>query len=360
MTTAGRLVPGPLGKAQCAHCGAVQKIAAGRLADTDYYEQRYSYYDRPGAETFDVVRYRALAQWVAASIAPRRPTRVLDVGCGRGWTLKFLREMWDDAEFVGIEPSADAVAATRALGFEAIEGRLGRSTSVGGAFDLVFSNNVLQHTVDPAAFIRDQAHLLAPDGHLVLSCPDGTEPSVELLMADQNFSLSPPHLDAVATKAGMSVVGRVPCPGGPLRNEQLIVMQRGDARNLRAPKLPNGLEIERAYRGLVAYLEAWAGLDARLGKTLADARRVFNFGGGLWSTVLAAYCPDYWRRVECCLVDGFGGRCVDKEVRPFESVKLEATDALVLGTNPYVQPKLVARFAAAGLCAVAWNDIVPH
>src|ERR1044072_9395806 len=62
MTTAGRVVTGPLGKALCSKCGAVQKVEAGRLADTDYYVTKYTYYERPGAETFDVVRYRALAQ----------------------------------------------------------------------------------------------------------------------------------------------------------------------------------------------------------------------------------------------------------------------------------------------------------
>src|SRR5262245_39827394 len=92
MTTAGKLVPGPLGKAQCGRCGAVQKVGARRLADTDYYEHQYTYYERPGAETFDVVRYRALAQWVHDAVAPQRPATVFDVGCGRGGTMKYLRE----------------------------------------------------------------------------------------------------------------------------------------------------------------------------------------------------------------------------------------------------------------------------
>jgi hypothetical protein len=75
--------------------------------------------------------------------------------------------------------------------------------------------------------------------------------------------------------------------------------------------------------------------------------------------VLAAYCPRYWSRVVCCLVDGFAGRCIDKEVTPFASVSLSGADMLVLGTNPYVQTRLVERFAGQGLRAVAWNDVIP-
>jgi SAM-dependent methyltransferase len=360
MTTAGKLTPGPLGKAFCGNCGAVQKVEAGRLADTDYYENQYTYYERPGAETFDVVRYRALAQWVSDAIAPHRPSHVFDVGCGRGGTMKFLREAWPDAAFAGIEPYPDSAAAARALGFDVAEGRLTADMSMARTFDLVFSNNVLQHIADPVTWIRAQARLLSADGWLVLSCPDGTEPSVELLMADQNFSLRSPHLDAIAARAGMWVEGRLPCPGGPIRNEQLVVLRPNDGSPREAPVRSSPETNEAAYAGLVSYLKAWSGLDTHLSRAVAGARRVFNFGGGLWSYVLAAYCPQYWARVECCLVDGFAGRCIDKEVRPFDSIALSLDDVLVLGTNPYVQSKLAERMAGAGLRAVSWNEIIPH
>ncbi len=359
ITTAGKLVANSFGKSQCGQCGAVQKVAGGRLADTDYYERQYTYYDRPGAETFDATRYRALARWVEDAVAPWRPSSVFDVGCGRGRTMQYLRETWPDARFAGIEPSGDAAAAARALGFDVSEGRLTIDMPLSERFDLVFSNNVLQHTTDPEPFIRAQARLLSANGRLVLSCPDGTKPSVELLMADQNFSLCPPHLDAIAAKAGMRVERRLPCPGGPLRNEQLAVMCPTEAGRSEPAALPTRETIDATYTRLVTYLDAWAGLDAHLVAATDGARRVFNFGGGLWSYVLAAYCPQYWASVECCLVDGFTGRCIDREVKPFESVALSADDMLVLGTNPYVQPKLAARFAAARLRAVSWSHIIP-
>jgi len=359
MTTSSKLVANSFGKCQCGQCGAIQKIRGGRLADTDYYERQYTYYDRPGATSFDEVRYRALAQWVHEAVAPRRPARVLDIGCGRGGTLQYLRGFWPEARFSGIEPSVDAVAVARSLGFDVTEGRLSADTPISETYDLIFSNNVLQHTTDPVSFIQLQRRLLRADGQLVLSCPDGTKPSVELLMADQNFSLWPSHLDAIVAKTGLSVERHLPCPGGPLRNEQLAVIGTTDAGKFAARPIPPTRQvIDASLTQLVTYLEAWAGLDAWLLEALAGARRVFNFGGGLWSYVLAAYCPQYWARMECCLVDGFAGRCIDREVKPFESVTLAPDDIIVLGTNPYVQPKLVARFAVAGLRAVSWNHII--
>jgi len=356
LTTAGTLVATALCKSQCGSCGAVQRLGS-RLADTDYYERQYTYYDRPGARAFDVVRYRALARWIEDAVL-QPPQTVLDVGCGQGGTMQYLRETWPEARFAGIEPSTDAAAAARALGFAVREGRLTGSTPVSDRFDLVFSNNVLQHTGDPVEFVQLQSRLLSSNGRLVLSCSDGTKPSVELLMADQNFSLCPPHVNAIASKAGMQVERRLPCPGGPLRNEQLAVLRPKSAQLVEADTLPQQEAIEAAYEALVAYLGAWAGLDGRLLDATGGASRVFNFGGGLWSYVLAAYCPQYWARVECCLVDGFAGRCIDRQVKPFESVALTADDVLVLGTNPYVQPKLAARFSELGLRAVAWNEVI--
>jgi SAM-dependent methyltransferase len=358
MTTAGKLVPNSFGKSQCGRCGVVQKVSGGHLADSDYYERQYTYYDRPGAESFDVARYQALARWVEAAVFPLRPASVFDVGCGRGGTLQYLRETWPHARFAGLEPSADAVSVARGLGFDVRHGRLDPDMPVTETFDLVFSNNVLQHTIDPAKFIRTNACFLSPDGILVLSCPDGTKPSVELLMADQNFSLRPPHLRAIATKAGMRVERRLPCPGGPLQNEQLVVMRPADAQELDASGLPTRQAIDASYADLVSYLKAWAELDAWLLSAIDGARRVFNFGGGLWSYVLAAYCPQYWARVECCLVDGFSGRCVDREVKPFESVDVSPDDVLVLGTNPYVQSKLIERFKERSVRAVSWAQII--
>lgn len=357
MTTAGMMVPAPLGKALCRRCGAVQKVFSARLADTDFYERRYTYYNRPGSEVLDTVRYRALADWVEAAVKPIIPTRILDVGCGRGSTISLLRERFPSAVCCGIEPSAEAVASARALGIDVIEGRLDQE-AIGSRFDLIYSNNVLQHTSDPVDFLVRQKKLLMAGGVMILTCPDGTEPNIELLMADQNFSLRPIHLKAVAARAGLDVVRSLPCPDGPLRNEQLAVLRPTDFSTV--VEFSGNVDIEAERDGLARYFTRWAGLDAVLCEATENAGRIFNFGGGLWSYVLAAYCPRYWSRVEYCLVDKFSGHCIDKKVLPFETVNVNVDDVLVLGTNPYVQQKLIARFAEAGLRAVAFNNLIPH
>ena len=189
-----------------------------------------------------------------------RPPRVLDVGCGKAGTMRYLRETWPDAEFSGIEPSADAVVTARALGFDVSEGRLTGDTRVFGKFELVYSNNVLQHTTDPVDFIRAQSRFLAENGRLILSCPDGTKPNVELLMADQNFSLQRPHLDAISANAEMRIERWLPCPGGPLRNEQLVVLRPSEGGERTATEMLPQKIIDTNCTNLVSYMEKWSGL----------------------------------------------------------------------------------------------------
>ena len=68
-----------------------------------------------------VSRHRALARWDEDAMAPLRPSSVFDVGCGRGGTMRHLRETWPYARFAGIELFDGAAVSARFLGFIAAQ-----------------------------------------------------------------------------------------------------------------------------------------------------------------------------------------------------------------------------------------------
>jgi SAM-dependent methyltransferase len=129
VTTAGRIIAEPLGKAHCRRCGLVQRTAATLLARRDFYETRYGFYERPGADRFDRERYAAMAEWIRVSV-PTTPACVLDAGCGRGWMLEAMAGVYPTARLSGIEPSEIESENARRLGFEVATGRVGRSGSL--------------------------------------------------------------------------------------------------------------------------------------------------------------------------------------------------------------------------------------
>src|SRR5712691_8024200 len=73
MTTAGRFIPEPLAKEQCADCGMLLRTAHCFLGETDFYEKNYAFFDRPGAAVFDRPRYDTMAAWICGALNGYQP-----------------------------------------------------------------------------------------------------------------------------------------------------------------------------------------------------------------------------------------------------------------------------------------------
>lgn len=120
----------------------------------------------------DVWRHATQAGWRSVGLATG--DRVLDVGCGPGFTTRELAEaVGPSGEVVGIDPSdrfsAHLLAAAGRSGLANIEVR---TVDIEGlqddqGFDLIHVRWVLCFLADPGVAIRKLAGLLRPGGHLV-------------------------------------------------------------------------------------------------------------------------------------------------------------------------------------------------
>jgi trans-aconitate methyltransferase len=127
--------------------------------------------DTGSTQSWDPDRYARNARFVAELgqpvvelLAPRAGERILDLGCGDGALTRRLGEV--GATVVGVDSSAEMVAATRAAGLDA-RVMSGEALAFDGEFDAVFSNAALHWMLRPEKVIAGVWRALKPGGRFV-------------------------------------------------------------------------------------------------------------------------------------------------------------------------------------------------
>src|SRR5262245_50753128 len=88
---------------------------------------------------------------LVARIALAEPRRIIDLGCGPGNSTAILRARWPDAEVAGLDsdPAMIEAAEKTDTGVHWVRGDAA-TWGPGEAFDLVFSNAMIQWLLDHA------------------------------------------------------------------------------------------------------------------------------------------------------------------------------------------------------------------
>ena len=107
-------------------------------------------------------------------LLPSNPQRILDVGCGSGYTGEAAKKM-TGAEIVGIELDKEATEeAVHRLDY-AMQGNLEElspDTFSEGSFDCILCADVLEHMADPWQALEKLSGWLTDDGVLIASIPN--------------------------------------------------------------------------------------------------------------------------------------------------------------------------------------------
>jgi trans-aconitate 2-methyltransferase len=108
---------------------------------------------------------------------------VVDIGCGPGNSTELLAARYPEAKVIGLDSSADMIAAARArLGAVRFEQAEIQSWSEPGPFDVILANAVLQWVPDHAALFPALLGKVAPGGSLAVQMPDNLgEPAHRLM-----------------------------------------------------------------------------------------------------------------------------------------------------------------------------------
>jgi SAM-dependent methyltransferase len=359
MTTAGRIVEEPLSKAQCMSCGILQRVQIRYLGDTDFYEKRYSFYERPGANVYDVPRYNSMAEWIRDSVFPLVPETIFDAGCGRGWMLKALSNYFPFASISGIEPSIDESNNARQQGFNVITGKIGPHSKFTKKYDLVYATNVLEHTTDPIQFLVSLKKLVNDLGLIFILCPDSSTPSAEFMFSDQSYSFDPAQLIELGKRSGLYAQSWEARPKIlNLLDKQAVVFSKTPS-DIQFEKIDSRPEVLfEKFKDRQAYISSYQVCDDYLMSMINKDNRVINFGTSTWSMLLAAYCPQYWSSVDFCAIDGGAGEFLGKPVIDMSTLIIKNNDHVVLGVNPASQGIFHRKFLDSGIRCLRWDHLI--
>src|SRR5262245_37871019 len=121
---------------------------------------------------------------LAARIPVANPKRVVDLGCGPGNSTAVLRQRWPDAVVIGVDSSAEMLAAARTA-HPAGTWVLGDAATWTAAepVDVVFSNALLHWVPDHGTVVPHLFRQLAPGGCLAFQMTAHFDSPVHLLIA---------------------------------------------------------------------------------------------------------------------------------------------------------------------------------
>lgn len=170
--------PGEWDYVECIECGhgsifpCPTSHELKELYENLYTPQKKAEMVKIGQSGFDIYLQKRRAK-LLASHSRKPPQRILDAGCGMGFSLKKLSEKFPHAKCVGAELSESAATHARSLGGLSIINQDFHEIET-TKHDILTFNHVVEHLNDPNSTLRHAHKLLSEDGLLLIEVPIST------------------------------------------------------------------------------------------------------------------------------------------------------------------------------------------
>lgn len=101
----------------------------------------------------------------------KKNLKILDIGCGTGETLTFIKKIKPQSILFGVDNSSKAVAFTQKRGHQVKLSSAQKLVFKTNTFDVVLLLDVIEHIKDDSLVIKEAARVLKKDGLIIITSP---------------------------------------------------------------------------------------------------------------------------------------------------------------------------------------------
>jgi SAM-dependent methyltransferase len=196
MRSDGVLIDEPLLKFHCNSCQAI--IGGNRQPHLPYKRSN-------GTSEFEFQRHRKVAHGIGDIVKRNLESstlNILEIGGANFITSQVLKQIYPKYNIVSIEPNPEDLKPSAEIEVHFLDFFSFKSRS---NFDVIYSNQVLEHIPNVRDFLYRSKSLLKDNGIIIVVCPSFSVCSNELLFSDHLYHFSGRSLNLVARELGLSI-----------------------------------------------------------------------------------------------------------------------------------------------------------
>lgn len=183
--------------------------------------------------------------------------RLLEIGCGSGKLLEFLKSLGWAVQGVDFDPNA--VSNARNKGLEVLLGTLQSQHHSDSSFDAIVMNHVIEHVHDPQNLLRECHRILRDHGQLTIATPNAQSFGHRVFKSNWRGLEPPRHLHVFTSPALHLLAERA-----GFYHRKVLVTTRG-AREIYLASQSNKQRLASRQRGLFELIKAVGFQLAELG-----------------------------------------------------------------------------------------------
>ena len=333
MISDGKIISSALGKIFCKKCGLGFGINKFKLSN---------YNRSDGSSKFELKRHTNIAKSIYEIITENqnKTSFILEIGAANFETSYRLSLLNQNFKVHALEPHPEKQNEFKNI-HHIKSNFFDYKTDL--KYDVVFSNNVIEHIRDIKKFLKKSANILDENGIIIVCCPSFLNISTELLFADHIWHITSLSMENLCNQTNLYLNKNFISSWDKLTHVYLI--KRGILLSKEKINFNKLINIKRQN-----FYKIWNEADTKVSK-LITKRNFVIFGAGEFTQLIKVYMPKTFKLTKYILVThDSGNRYFDKPIINIDKFNYcEESTQILMGVKKSDRSKVIKLLKSYGI-----------